>query len=268
MTNAESTPSPADASPADASHADPQGHAPAERHFCARCSLESGGERMARHSSVLKRLVEIGMSAAEALECKAVAEAEAAEALAARLKAGESMPTPMGARPGPDIALAFSRLARSIQTSLLLEDTLVDNFQKREKSLAAEAAERKSQATEARRKRTRRQVERVVTEAIRAEAGDRGEYDHLIRRLKVKIDQNDVYDDLATKSVEEMVVRLCRDLELSPDWQQWEGQAWLRTEEPAIDDTAPHCPACCPRCRSASPPSEPQPAASGSTDPP
>jgi hypothetical protein len=257
-------------SPADAAQADPRGSAPAERHFCARCSLESGGERMARHSSVLKRLVEIGMSAAEALERKAIAEAETAEAMAARVKAGEAVPEPAppGARPGPDIALAFSRLARSIQTSLLLEDTLVDNFQKREKSLAAEAAERKSQATEARRKRTRRQVERVVTEAIRAEAGDRGEYDHLIRRLKVKIDQNDVYDDLATKSVEEMVVRLCRDLELSPDWQRWEGQPWLRTEEPAADDTAPHCPACCPRCRSAPPRSDPQPAETGSTDPP
>jgi hypothetical protein len=229
--------------------------APADRpRPCARCALESAGERVARHAQVLQRLVAMGLSVAEALERKAVAEAEAAEAMAARVKAAENTPAP--ARPGPDIALAFARVARAIQTSLLLEDTLIDNFQKREKVLAAEAAERRSQATEARRKRTRRQVERVVTEAIRAEAGDRGEYDHLIRRLKVKIDQNDVYDDLATKSVEEMVVRLCRDLELSPDWQQWEGQAWLRTDEPAIDDTAPHCPACCPRCPPAAAPAD------------
>jgi predicted Zn-ribbon and HTH transcriptional regulator len=238
---------------------------------CPRCDGERDVDRRARYAQVLGRLVEMGMKAAEAVERRAEAEAATAELVLAKAASGEIAPerltaAPDGAKASAQIALAFSRLSHCIRMTLLLEDKLIENFRRREKAEAAERAGRAAEALTERRQRTRNRVKRLVTEAIHAETGDQSEFDHLWGLLGDRIDQIDIHEDLSTHSVAELVERICRDLQLEPDWNRWEDEGLLDAADTA--DKAPsRCPVCRPEGDTGVAPADRPPDASG-TDPP
>jgi hypothetical protein len=230
---------------------------------CPHCAGETDDERLAHYKRVLRRLTEIGMSAAEALERQIVAEADRAERITAKVASGEIAPGQLAATssdPKPVAAYtgALMQAARSVRLTLMLEDKLIETFRAREKVQAAEHAEHAAQARKEKRRRNRTDVERVVREAIRAEAGEQNEYDHLIRLMNARFQDLDVQSDLSTHTAEDLIVRLCRDQGLNPDWSRWEGEAWLKGDPPeAPPKTARHCPACCPACPPAAPDPDP-----------
>jgi hypothetical protein len=240
---------------------DPQ---PDRRVGCARCLGETDDERAARYGRMLRRLAEIGMNAAEALDLAIAAEAaEARRRLAAANPEADEAPpettdpepaaaNPAGAKNLADAALTLARVGRCVRQTIMLDDRLIAEFRARAKAEAAEAVERAVAATAERRKRSRIEVDRVVKEAIRAEAGDRSEFDHLIRLLKTRMGENDIYEDLGRKPIEDIVVRLCRDLQLDPDWDRWQGEEWLSGRDRIAPETPlpplRFCPSCCPVC--------------------
>jgi hypothetical protein len=254
---------------------------------CPHCAGAADDARLAHYTRVLRRLTEIGLNAAEALERKIVAEAQLAEArlaeaLAAKAVEGEAAsgrppadppePAPAAARSGAkdmaDLTLALTRASRCVRLTLMLEDKLIESFRTRAKNAAAEAETRAAETLKERKRRNRIVVDRVVREAIQAEAGDKSEYDHQIHCLTFWLGTPSFNEDLGTHTVEALVMRLCRDLGLDPDWDRWAGEAWRNGAVPdaAAAVAARHCPACCPTCNAAEPTSDPLPA-SGS-DPP
>jgi hypothetical protein len=209
---------------------------------CPHCSPETEAERLARYSAGLKLLSEIGLAIAKGLHPDArPAEAEA--------------PNPPDATPAePDVpdrpshielSRAFERIARTVRLSYMLEEKLIRDFAAHAKEAAKDAAEQAIEAERKRRSATKSTVNRVVKEAIQAEAGDQSERDHLLGRLRLRLDQDDMYRDLATKPAEILIARLFRDLELDPDWDRWQGEEWLSGADYAPQgEAAPVCPIC------------------------
>jgi hypothetical protein len=242
---------------------------------CPHCSRETEEERLARYSAGLKLLSEIGLTFARGLDREAAARAAEAEASAApaahdEAAAGAPSAVPAEARIAaePDrasdveLSRAFERVARTVRLSYMLEEKLIADFAARAKDAAKDAAEQAVEAERQRRNTTRRTVDRVVKEAIHAEAGDKSERDHLLGRLKLRLDQNDIYWDLAKKPAEILIARLFRDLGLDPDWDRWQGEDWLNGDDyKAAEEisAAPVCPICgCPPRRFPVPAAEPR----------
>jgi hypothetical protein len=242
---------------------------------CPHCSRETEAERLARYSDGLKLLAQIGLGFARRLD----RDAQAADQAAPAENSGDAAPPdPPPAPPPPDrpnqieLSRAFERIARTVRLSYMLEEKLIRDFAAHAKEVAKDAAEQAIEAERKRRSATKSTVNRVVKEAIQAEAGDQGEREHLLGRLRLRLDQDDMYRDLATKPAEILIARLFRDLELDPNWDRWQGEAWLSGADYAPpDDAAPSCPICgrAPAARSGEPPPGPEiPAAGTGSDPP
>jgi hypothetical protein len=209
---------------------------------CPRCSRESDEERLARYSSGLKRLAEIGLAFAEGLHQEFQAPAVAAEVQSAADDAAAAPPEPASRI---ELSRTFERVARSVRLAYMLEEKFIEDFAARAKAAAKDAAEQAVEKDRQRRNATRRTVDRVVKEAIQAEAGDQSERNHLLGQLKLRLDQNDIYWDLASKPAEILIARLFRDLGLDPDWDRWQGEAWLNGDDyKSQDETPPVCPIC------------------------
>jgi hypothetical protein len=149
-----------------------------------------------------------------------------------------------------ELARAFERIARGVRLSYMLEEKLIRDFAAHAKEAAKDAAEQAIEAERKRRSATKSTVNRVVKEAIQAEAGDQGEREHLLGRLRLRLDQDDMYRDLATKPAEILIARLFRELELDPNWDRWQGEAWLNGADYAPQGDASAAPVC-PICRRA-----------------
>ena len=48
--------------------------------------------------------------------------------------------------------------------------------------------------------------------------------------LDERLDEDDAYRDLERLPLRETVERLCADLQLTPDWSRWDGEAWTPQE--------------------------------------
>jgi hypothetical protein len=44
--------------------------------------------------------------------------------------------------------------------------------------------------------------------------------------LEERLEEDEAYWDLDRMPLREAVERLCADLELTPDWSQWDGEGW------------------------------------------
>ena len=222
---------------------------------CPRCSRETDEERLARYSFGLKRLAEIGLAFAEGSHREFQANGPVADAQSethtptaegqSDSAAEEAVAAPPDRASRIELSRTFERVARSVRLVYMLEDKLIQDFAARAKAAAKDAAEQAVGKERQRRNATRRTVDRVVKEAIDAEAGDQSERNHVLGQLKLRLDQNDVYWDLASKPAEILIARLFRELGLEPDWDRWHGEAWLNGDHYKIpDDTPPICPIC------------------------
>jgi hypothetical protein len=220
---------------------------------CPHCSPETEAERLARYSAGLKLLSEIGLAIAKGLHPEArPAEAEAPNPPDAT-PAESAAPSRSAAAVAPDrpshieLSRAFERIARTVRLSYMLEEKLMRDFAAHAKEAAKDATEQAIEAERKRRSATKSTVNRVVKEAIQAEAGDQGEREHLLGRLRLRLDQDDMYRDLATKPAEILIARLFRDLELDPNWDRWQGEEWLNGADyapPGDASAPPACPIC------------------------
>jgi hypothetical protein len=51
--------------------------------------------------------------------------------------------------------------------------------------------------------------------------------------LVERMEEDEGYADLRERPLREIVERLCRDLELTPDWSQWRDDGWAPGYSPA-----------------------------------
>jgi hypothetical protein len=74
---------------------------------------------------------------------------------------------------------------------------------------------------------------------IDAEVADPAVADRLAEEAAERLEHDDIYGDLTTRPVGEIVALICRDLRLSPDWSRWAQEAWAQEE---IRSGAPQSP--------------------------
>jgi hypothetical protein len=65
-----------------------------------------------------------------------------------------------------------------------------------------------------------------VLEAAEREIDDEEALNDVLEALEERLDDDEAYQDLGQAPLRETVERLCADLQLTPDWSQWDGEAW------------------------------------------
>ena len=193
--------------------------------------LETGDELVARQRRLLRRLAEIGMTIAEAMEEEAVARAAAAKAASARMVSGEAGGEAMPA-PGPDLSLSFGRLTRAVRLTLAMDRRLADEQ-------ASVCEDRMSQARRARgdeglrRMGRKLAVQAAVRDQIDIEAPESDVerlYEDLIDRIEAEAAEDEDFLDRPTSQV---ISFICKDMGLTPDWSLWEDEEWAVAEAEA-----------------------------------
>jgi len=131
-----------------------------------------------------------------------------------------------------DVALAYSRVSRSVRMAMLLQTRLAAEPE-------AEAAEPKTtyftwlepensiaERTAARKER----VEQIVEDLARREQGDDEAAEHIRREAAERLERDDLYGEVLARPISELVFEICRDLNLAPDWPRLARQPWARRE--------------------------------------
>ncbi len=174
----------------------------------------------------------------EALSQAALRMALAIERQAAEAPAEGSAP----AAPG-EAAMAFSRVSRAMRMSALLQSRLIADLQALAQSPArlaalAEAAQRGDPAY-----RHKARVEGVVERVAKATCGDdEDRLERLMVEAGERLDDDDIYGEVLTRPVGELVALICRDLGLDPDWTRLAQEAWAKEEIAGGDPRSPFIP--------------------------
>ena len=177
--------------------------------------------RAERRLRLLQELSEIGMDLARALHREALVTAEPA--------------TPETSAADP--AGAFARLSRAIRLTLALEARTDEALRLLRSGLAAEREARRVETARrveadaaARREARCEKVQELVIEAAEREIDDGEALFGVFAALDERLDEDDAYRDLERLPLRETVERLCADLQLTPDWSRWDGEAWTPRE--------------------------------------
>ena len=90
----------------------------------------------------------------------------------------------------------------------------------------AAAREKARAAAKARREARKEQVRELVMEVIDSEATDREDHENLSLALNQRLSFDPAYTDIDSLPLRETVLRICRDLTITPDWSRWEAGRW------------------------------------------
>ena len=216
----------------------PNGPSPERRESCAceAAEVAEGAERRERHLRMLRELGEIGMTLARAVGQRALEEAKALDQAGAEASSAE----PAARKSGPDLALVFTRLSRSVRQTLALEQRIAEGKltpvpRPIPAGVLNRQAERAADAEEDRRERRKDQVERLVKEAIATEHAGAAAV-NLEYKMRDRLEDEDIDRDIGTQPIGALVARICWDLGLGPDWSQWSQDYWateeIRTKAP------------------------------------
>jgi hypothetical protein len=138
-----------------------------------------------RQLAILGRLAEAGLEIAVALEAQA--------------KGGEAVVQ-------GDLAMAYSRVARAVRQTIMLQSKLVEALGERETGRAGRRAAARASAA------------RIVRRAIDSERpNDAERAERLAAEAAERLREQD-FSDLLARPFADAVAEICRDLGLSPDW--------------------------------------------------
>lgn len=167
-----------------------------------------------RQLQVLGELAEIGLELARAVEAEAKG------------------PEPDPARIGLERAvLAYSRVARAVRQTIMLQSRLIEALQ------AAEAGEAdKARALQARRAKVEDAARRVIRRAIEAEHEAPERVERLAAEAAERLER-EAHGDLLVRPIREIIADICNDLGLDPDWADL-AAGLCEAEQAAGDDDA------------------------------
>jgi hypothetical protein len=149
--------------------------------------------------AMLTRLAEMGMQIAEAATRRAV------EAMEGEPTAGDKR----------DPTLAYARAARAVRMCIALQARLLGDLP------GLEQGEKRARYERTHARKTR--ILSLVDQAIEAGLQDEDEIEALSDQAREQIMDADEYSALMTLPLAEALARICRDLDVSPDWQAWGG---------------------------------------------
>jgi hypothetical protein len=73
-------------------------------------------------------------------------------------------------------------------------------------------------------------IHRIVRRVAWAQGKAIEEVERLARDAVDRLDQDELYGDLLSRPVSEIIAHICRDLRLEPDWPQLAEEAWAQDE--------------------------------------
>ncbi|HUO23017.1 MAG TPA: hypothetical protein VMU59_10925 [Caulobacteraceae bacterium] len=224
--------------------------------------LDAAGRARAlaeRQLAMLERLAEAGLDVARAVQREAQALADRAltdqaltdQALTDQAQAGEgasdgpdpdaaapSTPPPSG-RSLQSLAMAYARAARAVRMTVMLQSRVLRDLEAAERQAGLREFDdraRREAARQARKGRVARIVRRVAEACADAEAqGQEGARDVNLDGIE-RLDE-DVFGDVLTRPMGEIVARICDYLGLEPDWSDLAWEAWAEAE--AADPRSP-----------------------------
>ena len=169
-----------------------------------------------RQVEVLERIAEAALELAAAIKDQAIHDGTAAQA-----------------------AMPFSRVARSARMIALLQSKLLkDMHEARRRDEAPDDPAASDDPLHVHKAR----VERIVDRIAKAHTDDEDRIDRLVIEAGERLDDDDIYGDILTKPVGELVALICRDLGLDPDWTRLAQEAWAREEIESGAEGSPFLP--------------------------
>jgi hypothetical protein len=145
---------------------------------------------------VLGRLAEAGLNVALAIEKQAMAAAN--DGAADSAKDGAAAPAPQVVH--GDLALAYGRVARGVRLTIALQAKALHDLQTLDERCERYQKVAPSERREAGTARKAR-VERILGRVIAAEVADEAEVDRLADEAFERLDDDDIYGDLAPPGV-------------------------------------------------------------------
>ncbi len=129
-----------------------------------------------------------------------------------------------------DVALAYGRVSRAVRMAILLQSRLVEApapaDAEPERIVFAWEEPRDVRAERAAARKER--VEHIVEHAARREHEDAETVERLVAEAAERLECDDIYGDVLSRPIDELVAHICRDLGLDPDWDSLARRPWAR----------------------------------------
>jgi hypothetical protein len=222
--------------------------------------------RAERRFAVLAELTDIGMGMARGLGRRAAVADAAAEAASADDAGGDAGSKNAKTAGSGEIAMAFTRVARAVRLTVALEARLDVSAEDRARDAAREAARERAEAeaaeeaepsdaasrfSEADRdlaQRVRRKIRdqqltgvrlfRVVEKTLERDGRDADDIDRTLTHLHETLGEEE-HLNLFSQSLGHAVERVCKLLDITPDWTRWAKEDWAIEEAGARDSSSP-----------------------------
>ena len=125
------------------------------------------------------------------------------------------------------LAGAYDRVARAARMAILLQSKLIKqllDWDRQTASLAAPQDRREAQIQRAADERDREQAEHI---------------ERLVGQASERLDQDDIYKEVNSRPVSELIAMICRDIGLDPDWPRLTQEAWVQKETAGAGGRSP-----------------------------
>ncbi len=170
--------------------------------------------QLERQLWVLGHLAEGGLEIARAIEQRAISD--------------ESPDAVLDAAP-----LAYARVSRAVRMTILLQSKLIADLQTLEAKAAHEDAHTNSLRGSQRvglECDQKERIGRIIARIAGADGADEDEVERLTEEAAERLDQDDLYGDVLTRPVSELIALICKDLGLEPNWPRLAEEAWAKVE--------------------------------------
>ena len=125
-----------------------------------------------------------------------------------------------------DLALAYDRVARAVRMTVMLRSRLVAEGRETA-AKPASAAGAAADPAAARKDAISRVIKRIAQGDERL---DGFQMAWAAREARERLEHDDIYGEVMSQPVSELVGRICHDLGLNPDWAQLAQEAWAQDE--------------------------------------
>ncbi len=153
---------------------------------------------------------------------------EIARAIERRATSDESPDAVLDAAP-----MAYARVARAVRMTIMLQSKLIADLQTLEAKGAQAAAHAHCLQGPQRvglECDQKERIGRIIGRIAGADGADEDEVERLTEEAAERLDHDDLYGDILTRPVSEIIALICKDLGLEPDWPQLAEEAWARAE--------------------------------------
>jgi hypothetical protein len=154
-----------------------------------------------RQIAMLGRLAEVGLEIALSIEEQVKAE-----------------PGQMPER----ACIDYARVSRAVRQTLMLQAELV-----RQADCAAEVATLKRGFRADERKQ---QIVRIIDRIAYPPSETPEQAERLIQEARERLDGDEIYGDVLSRPISEIIAAICQDLGLDPDWPDLAQEAWAQAE--------------------------------------